>query len=100
MICWTRGRRSRPASSAAGPKSCPASKRCWKRAKCSPPKGKQTMPKSLKGTLDFLSDLRENNNREWFAENRKRYDKALAAVETFLSDLFARFTPVEDLGAT
>ncbi len=58
------------------------------------------MPKSLKGTLDFLSDLRENNNREWFAENRKRYDKALAAVETFLSDLFKRFTPVEDLGAT
>lgn len=58
------------------------------------------MPKSLKSALDFLSDLRENNNREWFAENRKRYDKGLAAVEAFLSDLFKRFTPIEDLGAT
>lgn len=58
------------------------------------------MPKSLKPTLDFLADLRANNNREWFAANRKRFDTAQKAVETFLGELFKRFTPVEDLGAT
>ncbi|RZJ98836.1 MAG: DUF2461 domain-containing protein [Flavobacterium sp.] len=26
-------------------------------------------------TLQFLADLSENNNREWFTENKKRYEK-------------------------
>lgn len=29
-------------------------------------------------TLSFLADLRANNNRDWFAENRVRYEAALA----------------------
>ena len=28
-----------------------------------------------KETLQFLSDLSRNNNREWFTENKKRYEK-------------------------
>lgn len=28
-----------------------------------------------KETLQFLSDLSQNNNREWFTENKKRYEK-------------------------
>jgi uncharacterized protein (TIGR02453 family) len=27
-------------------------------------------------TLDFISDLKKNNNKEWFEANRKRYDAA------------------------
>lgn len=30
----------------------------------------------MKEVLDFLSDLGDNNNREWFAANRERYDNA------------------------
>ncbi|MFZ1749054.1 MAG: DUF2461 domain-containing protein [Saprospiraceae bacterium] len=31
-----------------------------------------------KETLKFLNDLKLNNNKEWFSDNRKRYDKAKA----------------------
>lgn len=58
------------------------------------------MPQSLKTTLDFLLDLRFNNNKTWFDENRSRYDASQRAVEGFLNDLFSRFAPVLDLGAT
>jgi uncharacterized protein (DUF2461 family) len=27
-------------------------------------------------TLDFLKELVENNNREWFQANKEKYDKA------------------------
>ena len=58
------------------------------------------MPQSLKTTLDFLLDLKFNNNRTWFDENRKRYEASQKAVEAFLSDLIGKFTPVLDLGPT
>jgi len=35
-------------------------------------------------TLNFLSDLKLNNNREWFNKNRKRYDDAKENFETFV----------------
>ena len=31
----------------------------------------------MKETLKFLRDLKRNNNREWFAANRERYEHAL-----------------------
>ena len=34
-----------------------------------------------KSTIDFLNDLKENNNREWFTENRKRYEAGKAEFE-------------------
>ena len=37
--------------------------------------------------LDFLSDLKENNNREWFAENKARYEEANAAMKNLIQDL-------------
>lgn len=30
----------------------------------------------LQETLDFISDLKKNNNKDWFEANRKRYDAA------------------------
>ena len=56
------------------------------------------MPPSLQHTLDFLRDLREHNNREWFKQNRARYDKAYAAWEDLIQELIVRFEVVDDLG--
>lgn len=33
-------------------------------------------PKLEKASLDFLKDLEQNNNREWFAEHKHRYEDA------------------------
>lgn len=40
-----------------------------------------------KTTFDFLRELSENNNREWFAKNKHRYEEAKV-------DLFALITPL------
>lgn len=37
-------------------------------------------------TFDFLKDLSQNNNREWFSENRKRYDEARNELECLVSE--------------
>lgn len=37
--------------------------------------------------FDFLIDLRENNTRDWFQENRPRYEKALAAMVGFADEV-------------
>ena len=38
-------------------------------------------------TLDFLRDLVQNNNREWFQANRARYDAAKSEFEGFVGRL-------------
>ena len=38
-------------------------------------------------TFTFLKDLKENNNREWFQENKSRYEKAHANVVEFAEAL-------------
>jgi len=40
-------------------------------------------------TLEFLRELAENNNREWFAANRKRYESAKGEVEDLVRRLLA-----------
>jgi uncharacterized protein (TIGR02453 family) len=50
------------------------------------------------GILDFLRELGDNNNREWFASNRPRYDEARASFERLVGDIIGRFDPVDDLG--
>lgn len=35
-------------------------------------------------TMKFLSDLKRNNSREWFVQNRKRYDEAKENYEEFV----------------
>ena len=50
-----------------------------------------------KSTLDFLADLSQNNNREWFNENKKRYEAARKNYTAFLDELLeemAAFEPV------
>ena len=36
-----------------------------------------------KSTLEFLTQLKENNNREWFTENKKRFDSEQKTTKTF-----------------
>jgi uncharacterized protein (TIGR02453 family) len=57
------------------------------------------MPANLQHTLDFLRDLKENNNRPWFQENRARYEVARAAFEEFVADLIDRLHTIDDLGS-
>lgn len=40
-----------------------------------------------KSTLRFLSDLRSNNYRDWFQQNRKRYEEARSDFESFIQAL-------------
>jgi uncharacterized protein (TIGR02453 family) len=50
-----------------------------------------------KSTLDFLSDLRLHNDRDWFHENHNRYEQARTNFETFVQaviDSLAGFDPI------
>ena len=50
-----------------------------------------------KSTLSFLSDLKKNNNREWFSANRNRYNEAKANFEVFVQaviDEIIKFDPI------
>ena len=42
-----------------------------------------------KETLEFLSRLRDNNNREWFQENKSMYETALGDVKNYITHLIA-----------
>ncbi len=40
-----------------------------------------------KSTLEFLSDLKKHNDREWFHQNRNRYLKAKSEYESFVQSV-------------
>jgi len=44
----------------------------------------------MKNVLDFLKELKENNDREWFNENRKKYDGAKTEFETLINKLIPK----------
>jgi uncharacterized protein (TIGR02453 family) len=55
------------------------------------------MEQIKQSTLDFLSDLKLNNERDWFIKNRKRYDDAKMNYELFVQaviDKIAEFDPI------
>ena len=50
-----------------------------------------------KSTLDFLKNIKENNNRDWFLNNRKSYDDAKINFESFVQtviDEIVSFDPI------
>ena len=50
-----------------------------------------------KSTLEFLADLKQNNYREWFQKNRKRYEGARDNFESFVQtiiDNISVFDPI------
>lgn len=48
-----------------------------------------------KETLAFLKDLRQNNNREWFEENRSRYELAWQNMKDFVGELIIALSKVD-----
>ena len=55
------------------------------------------MEQIKQSTLDFLSDLKYHNERDWFIKNRKRYEDARSNYESFVQaviDNIAEFDPI------
>ena len=55
------------------------------------------MEQIKQSTLDFLSDIKVHNEREWFIGNRSRYEDAKANYEAFVQsviDAVAGFDPI------
>ncbi|QRQ99966.1 DUF2461 domain-containing protein [Dyadobacter sandarakinus] len=50
-------------------------------------------------TLHFLSELAENNNRDWFQENKKRYEVAKSDMEQLVAYLIKEVGKFQDLGS-
>jgi uncharacterized protein (TIGR02453 family) len=46
--------------------------------------------------LDFLAQLEENNNREWFQQNKVLYNEAKAEVESFVSSMIPELAKFDD----
>ncbi len=44
-----------------------------------------------KAALDFLSELEKNNNRDWFSENKKQFEKHQEAIKSFFQEINADF---------
>ncbi len=47
--------------------------------------------------LDFLKDLKNNNNREWFQANKGRYETARQAFESFINELIPGIRNIDPL---
>jgi uncharacterized protein (TIGR02453 family) len=45
--------------------------------------------------LEFLAQLKVNNNREWFQENKKWYDDSKKEVENFVSEIITTLSAID-----
>lgn len=45
--------------------------------------------------FDFLTQLKVNNNREWFAENKKWYEASKKEVESFVSEMITTISGID-----
>lgn len=48
-----------------------------------------------KDTLQFLDDLQANNNRDWFLENKKRYEAFKKDYQQLVADLLDAMKPLD-----
>lgn len=48
-----------------------------------------------KDTLQFLDDLKANNNRDWFLENKKRYEAVKKDYQQLVGDLLDVMKPLD-----
>ncbi len=47
--------------------------------------------------LTYLSDLKQHNSREWFAENKGRYEKEKSQFEGYIETLIQEFSAFENM---
>jgi uncharacterized protein (TIGR02453 family) len=52
----------------------------------------------LAPVFDFLSGLKEHNNKSWFEENRAAYELARECFESFVDQVIHEYGKYEDLG--
>ena len=50
----------------------------------------------MKCVLEYLTDLTQNNNREWYLSNKERYHQATAEFERFLAELIFAIGKFDD----
>ena len=50
-----------------------------------------------KDTLSFIKDVAENNNREWFAENKPRYEESKANVLELVVSIIPELSKIDPL---
>ncbi|MEN9943141.1 MAG: hypothetical protein RLZZ91_1142, partial [Bacteroidota bacterium] len=56
------------------------------------------MQKSIPASVfSFLEELKENNNREWFHENKERYQDQHGFVVQFADELLAKMKLVDNI---
>ncbi len=55
------------------------------------------MPRELEATLEFLRELAEHNERQWFAAHRATYDEARRSFEGFVVEVLDAVGEFEDL---
>jgi uncharacterized protein (TIGR02453 family) len=48
-----------------------------------------------KDALQFIDDLTENNNRDWFLDNKKRYEKFKIDYQSLVADFLAEIKPLD-----
>lgn len=48
-----------------------------------------------KSTFDFLRELTDNNNREWFAKNKHLYENAKSDLFTLIAPLIKQFSAID-----
>ena len=48
-----------------------------------------------KATFDFLNNLKENNNREWFQDHKSEYDAALQNVTSFIEQIIVKLSGLD-----
>ena len=46
--------------------------------------------------LDFLTSLEDNNNRDWFQQNKKTYEQAKKELETFVNSIIPELAKFDD----
>lgn len=49
-----------------------------------------------KSTFNFLKELKQNNNRDWFMENKPRHQEAKLEFEGFIDELIASISKFDD----
>ena len=45
--------------------------------------------------IDFLKELKENNNRDWFKDNKSRYLEMKAIFDQFIEDQILRISTMD-----
>jgi uncharacterized protein (TIGR02453 family) len=55
------------------------------------------MEQIKQSTLDFLSDLKKHNERDWFNKNRKRYDDAKDNFESFVQAVINKISEFDTI---